>query len=191
MKAIGYFEAGALDRADALIDLDVPMPSPGPQDLLVKVAAISVNPVDTKIRSRRGATGDTPEVLGWDAVGEVVSCGGSVSGFAAGDRVYYAGALERPGSNAEYQLVDARIAAHAPLSLSAAEAAARLGIRGWVRNTADGAVEALAIGTELAIESFVAWCHQGPPKAKVTRVTVSDAPLPDPLPTGFTVAPDA
>ena len=74
---------------------------------------------------------------------------------------------------------------------SAAEAAARLGIRGWVRNTADGAVEALAIGTELAIESFVAWCHQGPPKAKVTRVTVSDAPLPDPLPTGFTVAPDA
>ena len=85
---------------------------------------MSVNPVDTKIRSRRSATGDTPEVIGWDAVGEVVSCGASVSGFAAGDRVYYAGALERPGSNAEYQLVDARIAAHAPLSLSAAEAAA-------------------------------------------------------------------
>ncbi|MEZ5626493.1 MAG: acylphosphatase [Rhodocyclaceae bacterium] len=74
---------------------------------------------------------------------------------------------------------------------SAAEAAARLGIRGWVRNTADGTVEALAIGTELAIESFAAWCHQGPPKAKVTRVTVSEAPLPDPLPTGFTIAPDA
>ena len=124
MKAVGYFTAGPLDRTDALIDLDVPMPTPGPQDLLVKVAAISVNPVDTKIRSRRSATGDTPEVLGWDAVGEVVSCGASVSGFTAGDRVYYAGALERPGSNAEYQLVDARIAAHAPLSLSAAEAAA-------------------------------------------------------------------
>ena len=114
MKAIGYFEAGALDRVDALIDLELPMPAPGPQDLLVKVAAVSVNPVDTKIRSRRSATGDTPEVIGWDAVGEVVSCGASVSGFAAGDRVYYAGALERPGSNAEYQLVDARIAAHAP-----------------------------------------------------------------------------
>lgn len=124
MKAVGYFTAGPLDRTDALIDLDVPMPAPGPQDLLVKVAAISVNPVDTKIRSRRSATGDTPEVIGWDAVGEVVSCGASVSGFTAGDRVYYAGALERPGSNAEYQLVDARIAAHAPLSLSAAEAAA-------------------------------------------------------------------
>ncbi|HCP04348.1 MAG TPA: zinc-binding alcohol dehydrogenase family protein, partial [Pseudomonas sp.] len=59
-----------------------------PHDLLVKVAAVSVNPVDTKIRSRRSATGDTPEVIGWDAVGEVVSCGASVSGFAAGDRVY-------------------------------------------------------------------------------------------------------
>ncbi|TVO62755.1 acylphosphatase [Denitromonas ohlonensis] len=74
---------------------------------------------------------------------------------------------------------------------SAAEAAARFGVRGWVRNTADGAVEALVIGTEYMLESFVAWCHQGPPKAKVARVTVTEVDLPDPLPTDFTVAPDA
>lgn len=74
---------------------------------------------------------------------------------------------------------------------SAAEAANRLGIRGWVRNTADGSVEALAIGTELALESFVAWCHQGSPQARVARVKVSEAELPDPIPSDFTVAPDA
>ncbi|MBT0962015.1 acylphosphatase [Denitromonas iodatirespirans] len=74
---------------------------------------------------------------------------------------------------------------------SAAEAANRLGVCGWVRNGTDGSVEALAIGTELALESFVAWCHEGPPQARVARVKVSEAELPDPIPTDFTVAPDA
>ena len=124
MKAVAYTQAGALDRADALIDIELDKPTPGPQDLLVKVAAISVNPVDAKIRSKRPATVDEPQVIGWDAVGEVVAVGAKVQDFAVGDRVFYAGALDRPGSNAEYQLVDARIVGHAPESLSDAEAAA-------------------------------------------------------------------
>jgi zinc-binding alcohol dehydrogenase family protein len=124
MKAIGYWKAGVLDRADALLDLEVPLPEPGALDLRVKVAAFAVNPVDIKIRQSRNPTGSAPEILGWDAVGLVDAMGGSVEGFELGDRVYYAGAIDRPGSNAEYHLVDARIVGHAPRSVSDAQAAA-------------------------------------------------------------------
>ena len=124
MKAFGYTQHGDSSRDDALIELDLPRPAPGPQDLLVKVAAISVNPVDTKIRRTRPASAEQPQILGWDAVGVVEAVGEAVEGFGAGDRVFYAGAVNRPGSNAQYQLVDARITAHAPVSLSDAEAAA-------------------------------------------------------------------
>ncbi len=124
MKAIGYTQHGDSSRDDALVELDLPRPQPGPHDLLVRVAAVSVNPVDTKIRRTRPASPDAPQVLGWDAVGTVVETGDAVEGFAAGDRVFYAGAVNRPGSNAEFQLVDARIVGHAPVSISDAEAAA-------------------------------------------------------------------
>jgi zinc-binding alcohol dehydrogenase family protein len=124
MKAVGYFKAGVLDRPDALLDLEVPVPEPGALDLRVKVAAIAVNPVDIKIRLSRNPAASAPEVLGWDAVGLVDAMGGLVQGFELGDRVYYAGAIDRPGSNAEYHLVDARIVGHAPRSVSDAQAAA-------------------------------------------------------------------
>lgn len=124
MKAVGYHQAGGIDRPGALIDVQLPVPSPGPRDLLVRVKAVSVNPVDTKIRKTREPGSDVAEVLGWDAVGIVEGIGEEVSGFAVGDRVFYAGAVNRPGSNAEYQLVDERIVGHAPESLSDAEAAA-------------------------------------------------------------------
>lgn len=124
MKAIGYTEAGSIDRADALIDLELPVPDPGPHDLRVRVAAVSVNPVDTKIRKNRAPQAGTPGVLGWDAAGVVDAVGSKVQGFAAGDRVFYAGALNRPGTNAEFHLVDARIVGRAPATLSNAEAAA-------------------------------------------------------------------
>ncbi len=124
MKAVGYLEAGTIERADALIDLELPMPSPGPRDLLVKVAAIAVNPVDAKIRRNRAPQNGQAEVLGWDAVGIVEAVGAEVEAFKPGDRVFYAGALNRPGCNAEYHLVDERIVGHAPQSLSDAEAAA-------------------------------------------------------------------
>ena len=124
MKAIGYTTAGNIDRNDALLDLELPLPQPGAHDLRVKVAAVSVNPVDTKLRKSRPASADAPEVLGYDAVGVVDAIGTAVTEFAVGDRVYYAGAINRPGSNAEFQLVDARITGRAPANLSDAEAAA-------------------------------------------------------------------
>ncbi|HRK42596.1 MAG TPA: zinc-binding alcohol dehydrogenase family protein [Gemmobacter sp.] len=124
MKAIGYTQPGTLDRADALQDITLPRPQPGPHDLLVKVAAVSVNPVDTKVRRAVAPDAGQWKVLGWDAVGQVEEMGRAAQGFAPGDRVWYAGSIARAGANAEYHLVDARIAAHAPASLSDAEAAA-------------------------------------------------------------------
>ncbi|MBL9050198.1 MAG: zinc-binding alcohol dehydrogenase family protein [Tabrizicola sp.] len=124
MKAIGYQTPGAIDRADALQDITLPRPMPQGRDLLVAVRAVSVNPVDTKVR--RSATPEPGQwkVLGWDAVGEVVEVGPDVTRFRPGDQVYYAGSITRPGANAEFHLVDERIVGHKPASLSDAEAAA-------------------------------------------------------------------
>lgn len=122
MKAIVYNDPLSIDHPDALVETTLPAPEPGPNDLLVRVEAVSVNPVDFKIR--RGVKPTSPRVLGWDAVGTVVATGASVRGFEIGARVWYAGALERPGSNAALQCVDARLASYAPTSLGAAEAAA-------------------------------------------------------------------
>lgn len=125
MKAIGYFRSLPITDAESLVDLELPTPAPGPHDLLVEIAAVAVNPVDTKIRVRRAsADGRTPVVLGWDAVGTVRAIGPQVQGFAVGDRVWYAGDITRPGSNAQFQCVDHRIVSRAPTSLSDAEAAA-------------------------------------------------------------------
>lgn len=124
MKAIGYLETGPINRPNALMDFDLPRPEPTGQDLLVRIEAVSVNPVDTKVRQRREPQAGKPEILGWDAVGEVVATGDNVREYAPGDRVWYAGVVDRPGSNAEYQLVDERIVGRAPRSLPAASAAA-------------------------------------------------------------------
>lgn len=124
MKAVGYKTPGSIDRADALIDLEIAKPVATGRDLLVKVAAVSVNPVDYKIRQNRPSEGGQPVILGWDAAGEVVEVGDAVTMFKPGDRVWYAGAINRSGSNAEFQLVDERIVGHAPKSASDAEAAA-------------------------------------------------------------------
>ncbi len=124
MRAIGYFDAHAISEGKLEV-FDLPRPQPGPRDILVDIRAISVNPVDTKIRkSRSGQRPDAPVVLGWDAVGIVVEMGAEVSGFALGDRIYYAGDITRQGSNAELQCVDHRIAAKAPTTLDDAAAAA-------------------------------------------------------------------
>lgn len=125
MKAVGYFQSLPITASESLLDLDLPLPAPGAKDLLVEVAAVAVNPVDTKIRVRRAsADGTTPVILGWDAVGTVRAIGPEVSGFAVGDRVWYAGDITRPGSNAELQCVDERIVGHLPRSLSFAQGAA-------------------------------------------------------------------
>lgn len=124
MKAVGYLKSLPITDADSLIDIEIPQPIATGHDLLVKVKAVAVNPVDYKIRLNMPAEGDEHKVIGWDAVGEVVATGDAASQFKIGDEVYYAGALMRQGSNAEYQLVDERIVGKKPSSLSNAEAAA-------------------------------------------------------------------
>jgi zinc-binding alcohol dehydrogenase family protein len=124
MKAIGYRASLPIDNPAALEDLEIPPPEARPHDLLVRVKAVSVNPVDTKVRAHRAPVDGKPEVLGWDAVGIVEAIGEDVSRFKVGDRVYYAGAINRPGTNSELHAVDERIVAHAPQSLNDEQAAA-------------------------------------------------------------------
>lgn len=110
---------------NCLIEFEAPMPEPGPHDVLVQVAAAGINPVDTKIRVSLGdAPVDPPRILGWDAAGTVTAMGSEVDHFQVGDEVFYAGDLTRPGCNAEFQAVDARLVARKPKSWSFAEAAA-------------------------------------------------------------------
>jgi len=124
MKAVAYYHSLPADHADALQDVDLPTPTPGPRDLLVEVKAISVNPVDTKIRRNVAPTDGDAKVLGWDASGIVKAVGSEVSLFQPGDQVYYAGAINRAGANSELHVVDERIVGHMPNSLPFAEAAA-------------------------------------------------------------------
>lgn len=124
MKAIALTRYLPIDDPQSLIDIELPQPTAGEHDLLVRVEAVSVNPVDTKVRSPKPPVEVQPKVLGYDAAGTVEALGAAVTGFQRGDRVYYAGDITRPGSNAEYQAVDARLVGHAPQSLDLAEAAA-------------------------------------------------------------------
>lgn len=124
IKAIGYQDNLAIDNEKSLEDITLDKPTASGHDILVEIKAISVNPVDYKIRQSRPAPKGEYAVIGWDAAGIVTAVGEEVSLFSVGDKVYYAGDLTRSGSNAEYQLVDERIVGHMPASLSFAEAAA-------------------------------------------------------------------
>ena len=150
MKAIAAINASQLQ------DIELPQPQPGARDLLVKIAAISVNPVDHKVRSAPAADG-AQRVLGWDAAGVVSAVGSEVSLFKVGDEVYYAGSVLRPGANSEFHVVDERIAGPKPSTLDFAQAAAlpltsitawealfvRLGV---ARNGADEGKRILIVG---------------------------------------------
>ncbi len=133
MKAVGYYQSLPISAPESLIDLTLPEPQPGPKDLLVEVRAIAVNPVDVKVRQRRPSPDGQAQILGWDGVGVVRALGAEVQGFAVGDRVWWAGEINRPGSYAEMQTVDHRIASHAPAQWSDAQAAALplTGITAW------------------------------------------------------------
>ncbi|QUE78309.1 zinc-binding alcohol dehydrogenase family protein [Stutzerimonas stutzeri] len=123
MKAISFTQhALPIDNPQALIGISLPRPTPGPRDLLVEVRAVSVNPVDTKVRA--GTFTKEPKILGWDATGIVREVGAEVTLFQPGDEVFYAGSIARTGSYSEFHLVDERIVGHKPHSLSAADAAA-------------------------------------------------------------------
>lgn len=124
MKAVAFYRPSPIDDPDSLVDITVEKPSPAGRDLLVKVAAVSVNPVDTKVRRRPVADPTQPKILGFDAAGTVEAVGAECTLFKPGDKVWYAGSIARPGSNAEYQLVDERITGRMPKTLSFAEAAA-------------------------------------------------------------------
>ncbi len=122
MRAVGHFLGLPVDDPDAMHDIELPDPVPGPHDLLVRVAAVSVNPADVKRRAglRRS---DRPRVLGYDAAGTVEAVGAAVTRFRPGDEVWYAGSFDRQGSNAELQVVDEHIVGPKPRSLDMAEAA--------------------------------------------------------------------
>jgi len=124
MKAVAYQKAGPITSPEALVDVELETPVAEGHDLLVRVQAVSVNPVDTKIRKNVSADNNQWKTLGWDAVGVVEAIGDKVSQFKVGDVVWYAGALNRQGSNSELQLVDERIVGHKPKTLEPREAAA-------------------------------------------------------------------
>ncbi|WP_263140597.1 zinc-binding alcohol dehydrogenase family protein [Pseudomonas sp. RIT-PI-AD] len=124
MKAIAYRQSLPTDDPQSLLDIDLPEPTPGPLDLLVEVRAISVNPVDTKIRRNVQPENGEPKVLGWDVAGVVKAVGAEVDLFQVGDEVFYAGAIDRPGANSELHVVDQRVVGHRPRSLDFAQSAA-------------------------------------------------------------------
>jgi zinc-binding alcohol dehydrogenase family protein len=123
MKAVAITRALPVSDPHCFVDLDLPAPLPGTRDICVRVHAIAVNPLDTKIRMGKKPDG-TPRVLGWDASGVVESVGSAVTLFKPGDEVYYAGNVNRPGANSELHLVDERIAGFKPKSLDHAQAVA-------------------------------------------------------------------
>ncbi|WLR51862.1 zinc-binding alcohol dehydrogenase family protein [Bacillus tianshenii] len=124
MKAVGLYKYLPIEAEDSFVDVTLDKPVPSGRDTLVNVQAVSVNPVDTKVRSPKEKVEETAKVLGWDACGIVEAVGEDCTLFAPGDEVYYAGDVTRQGSNSEYQLVDERIVGPKPANLSVAEAAA-------------------------------------------------------------------
>ncbi len=124
MKAVGLFKYLDINDPESLIDVEVPKPEATGRDLLVRVKAVSVNPVDTKMRAPKKKMEVEPKILGYDAAGIVEEIGENVRLFNKGDEVYYSGSIIRQGSNSEYQLVDERIAGKKPASLTFEEAAA-------------------------------------------------------------------
>ena len=123
MTALVAVAADCVEDPSAFAEATMPVPAPRPHDLLVEVRAVSVNPVDTKVRAGLRDS-DPPRVLGFDAAGIVVGIGDEVSRFAVGDEVYYAGSIDRPGTNAEFHLVDERLVGRKPSSLDFGAAAA-------------------------------------------------------------------
>jgi zinc-binding alcohol dehydrogenase family protein len=124
MKAIGYIQSLPPSDPKSLFDFELPTPTPRSRDLLVSVRAVSVNPVDTKVRMRQQGSDAHPKVLGYDCAGVVESIGPDITFFKPGDEVFYAGTILRPGTNSEFHIVDERLVGHKPKSLSFAEAAA-------------------------------------------------------------------
>jgi len=123
MKAIGLTRYLPISNPDSLLDVEIDKPEARGRDLLVRIEAIAVNPVDVKVRAPKEKVEDAPRILGWDAAGVVEAVGEEVTLFKPGDEVFYAGDITRPGAYAEFQLVDERIVGRKPSTLPFAEAA--------------------------------------------------------------------
>jgi NADPH:quinone reductase len=155
MRAIGFEQPGEINRDGSLVDIELPTPTPTGRDILVEVKAVSVNPVDVKVRRSVQPKSSQWKVLGWDAAGVVSAVGSEVTLFKPGDAVFYAGAISRPGTNAEYHLVDERIVGMKPKSLDWAAAAALplTSLTAWemmfdrldIQKAVPGAAEAIVI----------------------------------------------
>ncbi|MCS0502669.1 zinc-binding alcohol dehydrogenase family protein [Ancylobacter mangrovi] len=124
MKAIGFYEPLPIDDERALVEIEMPMPELRPRDLLVRIEAVSVNPVDVKVRASAVPPTGEPRILGFDAVGVVEAVGAEAQLFKPGDAVFYAGSIDRQGTNAEFHAVDERIVGRKPATLTSAQAAA-------------------------------------------------------------------
>ncbi|MFC0522928.1 zinc-binding alcohol dehydrogenase family protein [Pontibacillus salicampi] len=123
MKAIGLYQHLPITNNESLVDVSIPKPRASGHDLVVQVKAVSVNPVDTKLRAN-GEEEETPKILGYDAAGIVTEVGEKVTLFQPGDEVYYAGSIDRPGTNSAYHAVDERIVGKKPATITFEEAAA-------------------------------------------------------------------
>lgn len=124
MKAVGYKKSLPIDAPDALFDFETGTPEPRGRDIRVAVKAISANPVDYKVRKRAEPKDGDVKILGFDAAGVVDAVGPDATLFRPGDEVWYAGSIQRQGTNSEFHLVDERIVGHKPKTLSFAQAAA-------------------------------------------------------------------
>lgn len=124
MRAVGYTHSLPIEDPRALLDLEIDKPAPQGRDLLVQVKAVSVNPIDIKVRKRTDPKGGAPKILGYDAAGTVVATGPEATLFKPGDDVFYAGSILRPGTNAEFHLVDERIVGRKPRTVDFSGAAA-------------------------------------------------------------------
>ena len=154
MKAVAYQRSLPVEEAESLLDVELPDPVVQGRDLLIEVRAVSVNPVDTKMRMRSEPVQGQWQVLGWDASGVVRAVGDEVRGFRPGDRVWYAGAIDRPGSNAELQLVDERLVGSMPDALDFAAAPVKLVDAQPVEPSGDGVP--VGPGSTVGFDQFVA-----------------------------------
>jgi zinc-binding alcohol dehydrogenase family protein len=123
MKAVAYRQSLPIDDPQSLLDVELPPPEAQGRDLLVRVHAVSVNPVDAKVRQRVDPQGGT-NVLGWDVAGTVEAVGPDTRRFKVGHAVWYAGDRNRAGANSELHVVDERLVGRKPSTLGMAEAAA-------------------------------------------------------------------
>lgn len=174
MKALGYLKAHSIDQF-SITEMEIPKPIATGTNLIVQVKAVSVNPVDTKVRNSRSATDSAPVILGWDASGIVVEVGPEARGFSIGDEVYYAGDITKSGSNSEFQSIDSRITSLKPKSLSFVEAAAMplTSITAWealISNTSfvlDEKTKVMIIGGAGGVGSMAIQLLKAKTKAKI------------------------